>query len=309
MRHFNATDAKNKFGELLEAGSTAPVLITKGGAPVSYIVPAAQFAPALRQKALQGVKQKISAGDEEVAQALRRFSAGELARTAAQKVLGLGSYGDLIDALDFAGFPLPLVNATEREEMMKSFLPGRSVAEPTSKSISIVIPDAGVLISLAKADILELLMVFNPRARLTITDAVEYEATRSTERDDALRIRSFLSRYAGNITVDATSFHGVIERSRLDPTFSVPDDMGEMSIYSYVNAMKTRNPGEPTLVLFEDNWFLGNSILSSAPANVHLLSTMAFLEGLEKLVPEFSAKAAMDRIASQRPTFNRKRKR
>ena len=47
-----------------------------------------------------------------------------------------------------------------------------------SRRIEIVIADAGPLISLARADALETLLVFKDNVSLVITDFVEFEVTR-----------------------------------------------------------------------------------------------------------------------------------
>jgi len=170
-----------------------------------------------------------------------------------------------------------------------------------AKRIRIVIPDAGVLISLAAGGLLDLLMTFRPGVHVVIPDVVEYEVTRRTDTANAMAIRGFLSKYAGHILVDKTGYSELLSAARKQPDIKLPPDIGESSIYSYISTIKTWNPGDPTLVLFEDNWFIENDV--AKPANAHLLSTTAFLEGLEQLVPEFSAAKAMQAICSVRP-FN-----
>lgn len=172
-----------------------------------------------------------------------------------------------------------------------------------AKRIRIVIPDAGVLISLAAGGLLDLMMTFRPGVQVVISDVVEYEVTRRTDTASAMTIRSFLSKYAGHILVDKTSYGELLSSARKYTDIRLPEDLGETSIYSYIGTIKTWNPGDPTLVLFEDSWFIENDV--AKPANAHLLSTMAFLEGLEQLVPEFSADKAMKAICSMRPYFNK----
>lgn len=62
----------------------------------------------------------------------------------------------------------------------------------------------------------------------------------------------------------------------------MPQDLGELSITNFVISVRRANPGEPVLVLIEDDRFIGNSY--AVPGNVHLLSTASFLQGPEKRV-------------------------
>ena len=62
-----------------------------------------------------------------------------------------------------------------------------------AKRIRIVIPDAGVLISLAAGGLLDLMMTFRPGVQVVITDVVEYEVTRRTDTANAMTIRSFVA--------------------------------------------------------------------------------------------------------------------
>lgn len=81
----------------------------------------------------------------------------------------------------------------------------------------------------------------------------------------------------------------------------MPRDIGELSIMNVVISLRTADPGDPTLVLIEDDWFTANAY--AVPGNIHLLSTAAFLDGLEQagLLP--SAAEVRMRIQRQRPGF------
>jgi prevent-host-death family protein len=43
MKRFTATDAKNKFGEILDASMTEPVMIEKNGRPVAVLISKAEY--------------------------------------------------------------------------------------------------------------------------------------------------------------------------------------------------------------------------------------------------------------------------
>jgi hypothetical protein len=169
-------------------------------------------------------------------------------------------------------------------------------------AIRLVIPDSGVLISLAHGQLLDALFGFSDDVRLTVTDVVQYEATMRTDLIDAGRIKEFLKKNADRIKVDATGFHKLIEQAIENPAIELPKNIGEISIYGYVNDIRRDEPGIPVLVLFEDEWFLKNQY--TRPRNTHLLSLAAFLKFLEKAIPGFSFDDAMDRIRNTRPRVN-----
>ena len=75
----------------------------------------------------------------------------------------------------------------------------------------------------------------------------------------------------------------------------------ELSITNFVISLRTANPGDPMLVLTEDDWFASNTY--ALPGNVHLLSTAAFLDGLEAAGRIPSAAAIRARIQAARPHF------
>jgi len=168
--------------------------------------------------------------------------------------------------------------------------------------IRLVIPDSGVLISLAHGQLLDLLFRFSDDVRLTVTDVVQYETTMRTDLIDAGRIKEFLKRNADRIKVDPTGFHKLIEQAIENPALDLPQNIGEISIYGYVNDIRQDEPGIPVLVLFEDEWFLKNQY--TRPRNTHLLSLAAFLKFLEQAIPGFSFDDAMDRIRNTRPRVN-----
>ena len=105
-----------------------------------------------------------------------------------------------------------------------------------ARTIRLVIPDSGVLISLAQGGLLDLLTVFHAHIQIVITDVVEYEVTRRIDIEDAQLIRAFLSKNAARIQVDATSFAPLLRTIRDHPEIQLPDDVGELSIYSYAES-------------------------------------------------------------------------
>lgn len=175
------------------------------------------------------------------------------------------------------------------------------------KRIRLVLPDAGPLISLAAGGALELLLSFREAVSIVITDVVEYEVThRSDELANARAIKQFLDQSRGQIevmptTVGSLALAHLKSRAAAGERAALPRDIGELSITSFVISLRTANPGDPTLVIVEDDWFEANAY--ALPGNVHLLSTSAWLDGLESLGVIESAAEIRSRINAARPNF------
>ena len=138
--------------------------------------------------------------------------------------------------------------------------------------IKIVISDSGPLISLANANALDLLLNFEPDVEIIVTDIVYYETTSGRkDHKDAEKIAQFLSRYSGHITIQSTGYGQLLlDKIKSDPNYRLPPDAGEMSIMSL-----DINAGDPTIVLFEDKWFLDSRRLKPSS---NIISTCAFVK-------------------------------
>ena len=178
----------------------------------------------------------------------------------------------------------------------------------------IVIPDAGPLITLAKAGALELLLAFDVNAEIVLTDTVEFEATRMrTEHADAQKICDFINGNPQRISIRSTTYGAVsiaaskarqryeespevrafFEANNLPPPPKTTIDAGEMSILSFISGLIGEPPGPPCLIIAEDDFFLrANS--GALPGNASIVSTMAFLVALQKINPKIKASAVMD---------------
>lgn len=174
--------------------------------------------------------------------------------------------------------------------------------------IRIFIPDAGPLISLAQGQALDLLLLVADDVRLVLTDVVEFEVTHRADRfPDATAIQAFLSLHADRIEVVATTIGALAladlqrKAERGEPAV-LPKDVGELSITNFIISLRgSGNPGEPVLVLIEDDWFATNTY--ALPGNVHLLSTSAWLDGLQSAGLVDSAATVRARIQAARPHF------
>lgn len=124
------------------------------------------------------------------------------------------------------------------------------------------------------ANILDLLLEFQPEVQVVLTDIVYHEVT--AERDkypDAQRTYQFLSKNSGRVTIEDTRYgQAALFRVQLDPGYKLPPDAGEMSIASF-DAYQSA----ATIILVEDRWFLGPK---RSKANANLISTFAFVENI-----------------------------
>jgi len=175
------------------------------------------------------------------------------------------------------------------------------------KPIRVVLPDAGPLISLACGNALNLLLSFREDVRIVLTDVVDFEAThRSNDLPNAETIKQFILDNRDRIdviptTVGSLALDDLKRKREAGLPASLPKDIGELSITSFVISLRTANPGDPTLVIVEDDWFESNTY--ALPGNLHLLSTSAWLDGLEQMKVIESAAQIRARIQEARPNF------
>lgn len=175
------------------------------------------------------------------------------------------------------------------------------MSEKILKEVRLVVPDSGVLISLAHGDLLDLLKRVAEEVHLFITDVVEYEVTSNRALSDAKKISNFLEDNRDVVSIEKTGFGDLIEAKKKNPSIPIPKDMGELSIYGLINSIRSEDPGVPTLVLFEDSWFVKNQ---TRPSMVHLLSLSAFLKYAEDCLEGFSYQDAVASITRTRPLVN-----
>ena len=196
------------------------------------------------------------------------------------------------------------------------------MSKPATHTIEVVIPDSGPLISLSRADALDVLLVFKDAVRLVITDFVEFEVTRFRDiYPDAHRICDFLRDNAGRVEIQETGYGKAMKQMFLlrekydqDENFrnamkamnaeppELPKDAGELSIVSYANELIQNPPGIPVLILAEDDFFLHSG--TATPGNAHILSTHAFLETLQTLGMVPDANKIWERIKQEKTSVN-----
>ena len=171
-----------------------------------------------------------------------------------------------------------------------------------ARTINVVIPDAGPLISLAKGGHLDLLLLFRPEVRILIADAVAHEVTRFADKyPDAAVIARFIAENAPRVQVEKTELGSTLiaaiqlwdtyqsappeKKSILEKAAGLkpenpPRNGGEAAILGLAREMTYAHKENVILVLSEDRRFLSAAI---GLTQTHILSTRAFLEGLSRL--------------------------
>ena len=122
MKTVTATDAKNRFGDLLEESASGPVRIDRNGRPVAYVVSADDYDILKDLLGLTRVKRLVAEGHKGVVNVLKGFSSGNITRHAAMASLGLQNYSQLLQSLRAAGFEPPALPRAQRRKMADGFL-------------------------------------------------------------------------------------------------------------------------------------------------------------------------------------------
>jgi prevent-host-death family protein len=99
MKEIPATEAKNRFGELLSALEQGPVAVTRNGRVIAHVTSARSLAPVTNPEALREL--------------LTRYSQGVLNRRDLQEQTGL-SFGEVLQGLGELELSLPRVKTAHR---------------------------------------------------------------------------------------------------------------------------------------------------------------------------------------------------
>jgi len=158
------------------------------------------------------------------------------------------------------------------------------------KRCVLVIPDSGPLISLQKAGALHLLLELN--MPIVVVDAINYELVIEPDKYDSDReIRNFLRE---NATIYPTNFGYLLLEERL--AGKKTKHFGEAALIEFMKSdLDKLAKKNPVLLLFED-FRMVVSPKNVFPPNVHFLSTVAFLRGLEKQKIITSANEFLERM-------------
>lgn len=109
IKRISATDAKNRFSDLLDSALDHPVRIDRSGKAAAYVVNAEDFDQVRASIALARIDRQIAAQDATLLDTLRAYSSGRLSRQKTMERLLLDNYGQLLSALDRAGISRPQV--------------------------------------------------------------------------------------------------------------------------------------------------------------------------------------------------------
>jgi predicted nucleic acid-binding protein len=172
------------------------------------------------------------------------------------------------------------------------------MAKKTIVDIALIIPDASPVLTLARVDRLDLLMVFN--VPIKIVDQVHYEITKP-QNDTLGRVAAFVQRYGNHIEIVETVVGVGFKTLRARNPDTPSSNLGEEAVSEYARRLaKTSGPSFVPLVLFEDPDVL--TLPVATLANVHLLNTVGWLDALhaQKIIPD--AKQVIDQINAQRRT-------
>ena len=145
---------------------------------------------------------------------------------------------------------------------------------------ALIIPDAGPLISLGKADRLEVLL--KPGLPLYIVDQVLYEATRDPRHVDARRIAAFVRSNNPAVRTFETEVGRAAAARRAAGETGRQRGQGEAALAEFLARLDEGldHADDRALLLFEDSDIRTGVFLTGA--NVDLVSTRALLRWLER---------------------------
>lgn len=148
------------------------------------------------------------------------------------------------------------------------------------KRCTLVVPDSGPLNSLWVANQLDLLIQLD--MKIVIVDAVYDEVTRDTTYVKDREVKAFINSHMPPFVVEATEY-GQFVRQRRAAGSAVKKGSGEAAIAEFMASDAGLRAhlatSEPVLLLYEDR----DVRVINRPPNLHLLSTVGLLRGLERV--------------------------
>ncbi len=96
MKTISATDAKNKFGQLMSVISAGPIAITKNGKIAAYLTPSQ-------------IEDEHSMSVEQLDELLNSYASGNITRRNIEEATGLW-FSDILEELGRRGLQLPKVD-------------------------------------------------------------------------------------------------------------------------------------------------------------------------------------------------------
>ena len=172
------------------------------------------------------------------------------------------------------------------------------------KRCTLVIPDAGPFNSLWVADQLPLLLKLD--MKIVVVDAVYDEMTSDPSYAKDRDVKAFIDANQPPFFIEATDI-GALERAKRASGQKPKKNAGEIAIADFMSSedglRRYLAPGDPVALLFEDNGWR----VFRKPPNLHLLSTVGLLRGLERVGAIASADAVIHEMThpskpDRRPT-------
>lgn len=147
------------------------------------------------------------------------------------------------------------------------------------KRCTIIISDAGPFNSLWVADRLDLLLALD--MKLVVVDAVYDELTSDVSYPKDRDVKAFIDDNKPPFIIESTEI-GEQEREKRRAGKKLKKNAGELAIVDFMSSddglRKYVMVGDPVAILFED---AGVRIFNKPP-NIHLISTVGMLRGLER---------------------------
>lgn len=177
------------------------------------------------------------------------------------------------------------------------------------KRCTVIIPDAGPFNSLWVADRLDLLLALD--MRLVVVDAVYDELTSDTSYPKDRDVKAFIDGNQPPFVIENTDI-GAETRAKQIAGERPKKNAGELAIVDFMTSDEGMSKyvamGDPVAILFED---AGVRIFNKPP-NLHLISTVGMLRGLErvgviesadKIIHEMTHPLKLDRRPSSARVF------
>lgn len=148
------------------------------------------------------------------------------------------------------------------------------------KRCTLVLPDAGPINSLWVADRLDLLLALD--MRIVIVDAVYDELTSHLSYLKDHEVKLFIDGNSPPFVIAETDI-GKLERAKRRLGQKLKKNAGELAMVDFMSdeggIAEYLSADEPVAILFEDTGLR----LISKPPNLHLLSTVGLLRGMEQV--------------------------
>jgi len=161
------------------------------------------------------------------------------------------------------------------------------------KRCTIILPDAGPINSLWVADRLDLLLELN--MRIVIVDAVYDELTSNLSYLKDAEVKDFIDGNSPPFLIEQTDI-GETERQKRRRGQKLKRNAGELAMVDFLSdeggLERYLTASEPVAILFED----AGLRVFNRPPNLHLISTVGLLRGLEAVGVIASADDVIDEM-------------